>query len=171
MKLLSSRRLALVAILAATGAIGSGALLFVSALGDEQPDVVSLAGIDMQELIDDSGLVFTAPGDETAVITAKQAEEILDEGHDVREVVLAHLNAEGPPSIDSLVWVVDYDPLTVPPMTANADYLLYYIGVVDARSGEFLFYQGSADSCSRTGLFPQYKDVTGPICSGDVRFE
>lgn len=153
-------------IVALTG-LTVATLLLVVAEGSEEPQRVTLAGVNMEDL---GGFVFTAPGDEKALITAEEAKEIAADGYEVREVVLAHLKDEGSLT-DSLVWLINNDPLTVPPVPADADYNLYYISVVDARTGELVFNQGSADICSRAHLFPEYKAVTDPICSGAVRFD
>jgi hypothetical protein len=128
---------------------------------------ISLTGIDMSDLEEDRISLLSPENDEPS-ISSDEAVEIAQDHYGVREVTLARLTSEGHGIDDTLVWVVNYNPLTVPPLPAHTDYTLYYLSAIDANTGEQLIGRGAADSCGRTDLFPFYAEVTEPVCSGAV---
>jgi hypothetical protein len=145
-------------------------LTLVSTSSGGESDELSLPGVPARDLAD-ANIVLSNPR-ESPAITAEDAKPIARKGFhgEVKDVVLAHMKAEAR-SFEGLVWIVTRDPLTMAPIPADTDYVLYYFSVVDARTGKYLFGKGAGDTCERAYLYPDYAHVTEPICSGAVKFE
>jgi hypothetical protein len=128
---------------------------------DREP--ISLTGIEMAEL-EDYRIFFLSPDDDAPIVTDEQALTTAsrwDPVADVREVRLAYL-VDQLNGFEGLVWVINYDPLTYPPVEGS--FVLWQITVIDAETRDYVYGRGGGAQCHLGYLYPQHADLIASAC-------
>ena len=140
-----------VALLATVGAI---IFLLTTAQGGAPPPLISLQGVTPEisaDLQNSYTILMVPEGDRATVTPADATEKALAEGGGTPlETVLARYvdNGTTPPQ-DRLVWVVNVDPASVPWYAYATAPVVFYIRVIDAKTGEYVFGYGHTGNCSQ----------------------
>jgi DNA-binding CsgD family transcriptional regulator len=118
------------------------------------PQPISLQGLTPEiaaELQNSYTILMVPEGDRATVTPADATEKALAEGGGTPlETVLARYvdNGTTPPQ-DRLVWVVNVDPASVPWYAYATAPVVFYIRVIDAKTGEYVFGYGHRGNCSQ----------------------
>lgn len=132
-------------------AAGTAFAIYSFVAPDGSPTPLTLGGGVSLEKARASGLALNAPDGDNPAVTADEAREIArgtGGPGEVLDVVLAHVvDSRQKPSLDRLVWVIHYDPATIPLSGEEGQDVVLWLGLVDAKTGEFLDGYGETQDC------------------------